>query len=76
MEATEDRPRNDSTVPAALGRDGTVHQEASVGTIMVVVLQELKQDRSEVSFIQHDDMAQALLASGPDDALSNRVRPG
>jgi len=47
-----------------------------VGSVVVVVVDELEKERSEVAFTDYHDMIQALLAHGPDDPFGDRIRPG
>ena len=47
-----------------------------MGTILVVVGDELAEDPRQVVFIQHDEVVQALAPQRPDDTFHDGVRSG
>ena len=73
VESAEDRSDSDSAVPALRPRSRRLQAEAAMGAIVVVVVGELVQDRTQVALAEGNQMVEALAADGPHPAFRDRV---
>jgi hypothetical protein len=53
-----------------------VHGKRAVATPAVVMLEVVAEEPPQVTFVEDDDLAQALAANAPDRPLDERVLPG
>ena len=73
VESAEDRSDSDSAVPARRPRSRRLQAEAAMGAIVVVVMDELGQDRAQVALAEGYQVVEALAADRPHPALRDRV---
>jgi hypothetical protein len=73
VETAKDRSDGDSTVPDLRPWCRKLQAEAAMGAIVVVVVDELGQDRAQVALAEGYQVVEAIAAHGPNPALRDRV---
>jgi hypothetical protein len=62
VESAKNRAADDRALAAPLTHDRILHHQASVGSVMVVVVDELVQKLPKMALAQHHDVVETFLA--------------
>jgi hypothetical protein len=73
MESAKNRPADDGAVPPSLSHDRILHHQAAVGSVMVVVVDELVQKLPKMALAQHHDVVETFLLMPKGEVLQNEV---